>query len=164
VPHPDSTDPQHVNCRTCPHNQFQSADTGKGKACGNHRKLALIPEDAGETADAIAAADMATFKTSPTSNKNWDGYVKLVAATLAVPPLGVVTEVKITPDSKVQFKSEFKVASEIEDGSLIEALFNKEEAAMKLLTTPYRPNEEAPARGKAPAKKPAGKPKFAKKR
>jgi hypothetical protein len=45
VPHKDSANPQADSCAECPHNEWGSADTGKGKKCGNVRRLALIPAD-----------------------------------------------------------------------------------------------------------------------
>jgi hypothetical protein len=47
-PHPSmqadaNFQPQSDLCKTCEHNQWGSADKGRGKACQNRRRLTMIP-------------------------------------------------------------------------------------------------------------------------
>lgn len=88
VPSPNSPNPQAKDCQSCPMNQFGS--DGKGKACKNGRKLAVLPPDADET------TDIWTLGVSPTALKNFDGFVAGVARTFAVPPVGVVATVGLS--------------------------------------------------------------------
>ena len=154
-PHEKSESPQHESCKGCPFNEWGSADQGRGKACKNIRRLAVIPEDGLED---IESAELAMIKVPVTSVKGWAGYVRQIADTLGRPPLGVVTEVSLVPDSKTQFKMNFKLVEKIDDGEVIQALLAKRKQAETDLRTPYAPTpeEEAPparGRGKAGALK-----------
>lgn len=74
VPSKRVAKPQAATCAECPMNQFGSAPTGRGKACKNQRKLAIVPADAGpDTEPMILLA-------SPTSLKNFDNYVNGLGA------------------------------------------------------------------------------------
>lgn len=141
-PHDKSTEPQADKCKGCPMNDFGSADTGRGKACKNTRRLALIPED--DLGD-IESAEVAFIKVPPTSIKNWASFVKKAADTLDLPPIGLIAEISLTPDPKHQFHMNFKVVSEIDDGEVMSALLEKQKEVMTPLMAPYEPREEEPA-------------------
>lgn len=140
APHEESEDPQHDACKSCPMNQFGSADTGRGKACKNTRRLALLPEDALE--EGIEDAEVAFIKVPVTSIKNWAGYVRQLKDTLRKPPLGVVTELSLSPDPKTQFKMNFKLIGTIDDGEAIGELIEKRKTVDGALTAPYQKIEE----------------------
>lgn len=91
VPSANSPVKQAESCGECPMNQFGSK--GKGKACGNTRVLAVLPEDAD------ADTPIWIIKVSPTGLKAFDGYVQSVARTFQAPPVAVVTEISFD-DSK----------------------------------------------------------------
>lgn len=162
-PHEKAESPQHETCKGCPFNEFGTADTGKGKACKNIRRLALIPEDGMED---IEAAELAMIKVPVTSVKGWAGYVRQLADSMGRPPLGVITELSLVPDPKSQFKMQFKCVEKIEDGDVIQALIAKREQANTDLRIPYAPapeEEVPPARGRGGLKgqKPKPQPKPA---
>lgn len=152
-PHPKSVKPQCESCDKCPLNQFGSAERGKGKACKNVRRLALISEtDLGD----VTGAEVALLKVPVMSVKGWSGYVKQVADVLKRPPFAVVTTVSVVPDPKSQFRVQFELKAPIQDGQTIGAIIAKRESAHQELVVPYTPSPEA----EAPATKPAGKRKF----
>lgn len=128
-------------------NQFGSADTGRGKAAKNSRRLALLPEDALED---IANAEIAMLKVPVTSVKGWAGYVRQLKDTLKKPPLAVITEISLVPDAQTQFKMQFKLIGTIDDGETIGELLAKAKEADHSLMQGYdmseRP-EPKPARG-----------------
>ena len=137
-------------CKDSDINQWGSAEKGKGKACKNQRRLALLPEDEAGDAETIEEATPAFLRIPVTSVKGWAGYVRQLEKTLQRPPLGVITEISVVPDAKTQFKLQFKLVEAIEDGDVIEALFAKADATE--LDFPYAPREEEeekPQRGKA---------------
>jgi hypothetical protein len=74
---PDSSveHPQHPTCKGCPQNEFETAATGKGKACRDLRRLFLLMSvDAGS--EAIMPMQL---NITPTSLKAFDDYLsKLV--------------------------------------------------------------------------------------
>lgn len=129
-------------CKDSDINQWGSADKGKGKACKNQRRLALLTEDQIEDAETIADATPAFLKVPVTSVKGWAGYVRQLANTLQRPPLAVVTEISVVPDPKSQFKVQFKLVETIEDGDIIEALLAKQEVVSKEIDFPYAPASE----------------------
>lgn len=161
-PHEKVDEPFSEKCKGCPNNEWGSADTGRGKACKNVRRLAVIPADALDGgAEGVEEAAIAYLKVPVTSVKAWAGYVNQLAAANK-PPLAFVTEISVTPDAGSQFKVNFKAKESIEDGELIGALLAKADVVEQTIAFPYQPVEEAPAkpargaRGKAaPAKAPA---------
>lgn len=158
-PHEKVDEPFSEKCKGCPNNEWGSADTGRGKACKNVRRLAVIPADALDGgAEGVEEAAIAYLKVPVTSVKAWAGYVNQLAAANK-PPLAFVTEISVTPDAGSQFKVNFKAKESIEDGELIGALLAKAGVVEQTIAFPYQPVEEAPAksaRGKAvPVKTPS---------
>lgn len=88
-PSPNSPKPQAESCAECPHNKFGSADNGKGKACKNTRRLALLPYDPKVR---LKDAEPAILKLSPTSLAGWAGYVNKLAKAINRTPSAVVTQ------------------------------------------------------------------------
>lgn len=140
VPHESSGLKQSEDCASCPQNQFGSADRGKGKACANAQRIALITEGDLEN---IETAELAMANLPWFSSLEYAGYVKQLNDLYHRPPLAFVTEIKCEPDAKSQFRVKFRMLSKIEDGGAIEALIARYEEARSLLTTPYPENSPA---------------------
>lgn len=162
APHPDSPSPQHETCRGCPMNEFGTADRGKGKACKNIRRLAILPAEP-LTDDAIQKGEIFFLKTPVTSVKGWAAYVRNLDALRHRPPLGVISEISAIPDAKTQFKLIFSHVKDI-PGTVMGAIFKRHDEVKESIAFPYSPQSEAPAparklaaRGAAPVKKPAGR-------
>jgi hypothetical protein len=157
TPHPDSVDKQHDSCEGCPMNEFGSADngTGKGKACKNIRRLALISAKP-LTEDSVSKGEVAYLKTPVTSVKNWAAYVRTLDALEHIPPLAVVTQIGSVPDAKSQFKLTFNKVENI-DEDLTDALLARHDIVASEIDFPYPPPVEQKA---ASSKKPAGKRKY----
>lgn len=68
VPEEEAPEPQHENCKKCPHNQWGSA--GRGKACKNTRELAIVLAD--ELEDPDYEPELFHFSVSPASIKHFD--------------------------------------------------------------------------------------------
>lgn len=150
-PHEKAPQPQSPTCSTCEHNVFGTSDRGKGKACGNVRRLALIPASDLEQAQDIEEAKLAYLKVPVTSVKAWAGYVQQLSNTLKRPPFAVVTEISVQPDNKTQLKVQFRMVESITEAKLFKALLAKHEEAEKAIIFPYPEFEEStsrkPARG-----------------
>lgn len=160
APHPsmqvsDYFVPQSGECATCPKNQWGSADTGRGKACGNRRRLALIP--AGyytrrkgsrdfdlrlfdETAH-FAESDIVFLKLPVTSGKSWARYVQQVAANLQRPPYAVITRIYVEPDARTQFHVGFEIIDVLPD-EFAEAVMMRHREARDSIIRPYSPPED----------------------
>lgn len=147
APHAEATNPQHEgDCASCPLNQWGSADVGKGKACKNTRRLAIITEDALEDAESIEQAEVRTLSVPVTSVKHWKGYVRNKLPEIKRPSYGVVTVITVTPDPKTQFKVTFTLGGLIDfNGDTYAAMKAKVAAARKDIVAPYpQKTEEEP--------------------
>lgn len=149
-------------CKSCPMNEWGSADKGKGKACRNTRRLAMIPAgtfrngkfEPFEEVEHFEQTAFGFMKLPVTSVKGYASFVKQVASSLKRPPHGVVTRVKVVPDAKTQFKVTFEPIMNVPN-EVLGAVFKRREEAMATIDFPYQPPEEKPAakgRGAKPQK------------
>jgi hypothetical protein len=152
-PHPDSVEPQHSSCKGCPQNEFGTAERGRGKACKNSRRLALLPASP-LAADALGTAEVAFMKLPVTSVKNWGQYVNTLATMEKRPPFAVVTTIGSVPDTKTQFKITFDKKALINDGEILDVLVKRQEGQMKTPTPPY---QASTSKAEKPAAKGKGK-------
>lgn len=120
--------PQHVvagqiaGCSGCPMNEWGSADQGRGKACQNRRRLSVIPAGYYQPKRGsrdfdlhlfdqrahFETAEVAFFKLSVTSVKNWANYVHQLASVHRRPPHGVVTRLAVVPHQQFQHEVIFE--------------------------------------------------------
>lgn len=151
--HPELFVPQSDDCASCPLNKWGSAEKGRGKACQNRRRLALIPagyfhepQRRGGVSELevytdeahYVNADLVTLKLPVTSVKNWAKYVKKITDTARRPPYGVVTRIAIVPDKKDQYHLEFEMIELLPD-ELIDVMTARHEGAASQLIVPYKP-------------------------
>lgn len=168
APHDEAKDKQCENCADCDLNKFGSGG-GRGKACKNTRRLAIITEDSlgGDDTPTIALLSV-----PPTSIKNWSGYVQQVAGTLRKPPFAVVTRIKNTPTATSSVSLTFEVVRQLDQSELEAVLARRGEAGVAAeVTFPDFSSDDAPKskavkqQAKRPigkvAGKPGQKPKFA---
>jgi hypothetical protein len=161
APHSEAAFPQNDNCASCQWNQFESAERGRGKACGNKVRLALIPESEIED-DNLTNPEIAYFRIAVTSVKNWMKYIKELDKAVSRPHWAVITELAVEPDGDTQFKITFSLAKPdglIEDSNLFEPLETLWESAMEGIDFPYpkyekieQPKRKAASAGKFAAK------------
>lgn len=177
---------QQINdaCTGCERNKFGSADVGRGKACRNIRRLAIIPAgkldgngkftpDKGSRAYSDSA--MGFLKLNVMSVKGYSAYIKQVNGALKRPGYGVFTKIKIVPDTKSQFRITFEPLGLVPP-DLMPAIKSRVDEARASIMQPYNLEfEEAPpkptsrgrqatnqrnVKGKPAAKAPAGRRKF----
>lgn len=163
APNPENVpDPQNPTCDGCPHLEWGSAEKGRGKACSEVARLALISEADFED---IENASIAYAKVSVTSMKYWAGYVKELDNAFHHPSLAFITELRTVPQAaQPGWHLEFKMLEHIEGAAEFEALFKKYDKIHPDVTFPYPKFEaapEKPARRSAPARKPAAAGRFA---
>ena len=163
APHEKVAEPFSEQCSDCQYNEWGSADTGRGKACRNVRRLAVIPADTLDDAQSITDAAVAYLKVPVTSVKAWAEYVNKLSA-VNKPPLAFVTEISVIPDAGTQFKVSFNAVEAIEDGALIGALLAKADIVEQSIAFPYQPAEETtpPPAKPATRRKPEAKAAAAK--
>jgi len=141
VPHPKSPKPQAERCADCWANKWNSdPDGGKGKACKNSRRLALIPS--GVTAEDLPTAEVATLSLPVmTVSKRWSPYVHKLATLFGLPPLAMITKLGTIPDQKSQFQITFDDVGPV-DKALIPGLLAKAGTVKEILEKEYEPNAE----------------------
>jgi hypothetical protein len=144
-------------CATCEMNEWGTADKGRGKACRNTRRLAMIPAgtltadgklDLFDQIEHFESTPLAYMKLSVTSVKGYANFVKQVAQTLRRPPYGIITKVKVVPDPKNQFAILFEPMTNVPD-DLMGAIIARNQEAKSVIEFPYQldTEEAAPKRG-----------------
>lgn len=146
VPSPNSPDLQNDNCQTCWANQFGTS--GKGKACRNSVLVAMLPPDADEE------TPLMLLNVSPTGIKPFSAYLSAVLR-LQRPPYSVSTDIMCDPNVKYD-TLRFSNPQPLEPDFIAMVRSRREEARERLMTEPdvsaLKAANEAPAKGKAPAK------------
>lgn len=137
VPHDNSYKKQNETCLGCPQAEWgsdENSPSGRGKACKEVRRLAVIPA---EPLDEIAKAQVAMLRIPVTSVANWASYVHMLAATAKRPAWSVVSEVKVVPDPKKQFQVQFAPVDAINDTAILEGLQASRTRAAQAVMNPY---------------------------
>jgi hypothetical protein len=150
-------DRQHPQCSGCPHAEWGSASRGKGKACKNVMRLALIPagqykpNGKGRNAqlefepyddpEHYKKAEVAFLKVPVTSVSLYSKYVKQLNADLSRPPHGVVTMIYIEPHPKYQFQVKFELMDKV-DAELLPIIMPRHKAELASLDFPYQPPQD----------------------
>lgn len=96
-PSPFSPDKQSEHCATCANNQFGS-DGAKGKACRNHRMLALVVIQDPENIEITEDTPVWPLKLSPTAIRAFEAYISKLAKSFNCPPIGVVSQIGFDPN------------------------------------------------------------------
>lgn len=151
---------QHNACKGCEQNEWGTADTGKGKACRNTRRLAVLP--CGEfhptshaftplDGEQLEAASFGFMKLPVTSVAGYAAYVKSIANGLKKPLETIFTRIVVEADPKTQFRVKFNAIKEVPN-ELIPILLKRADEAAELVNFPYPPpgsyEEAAPAKSK----------------
>jgi hypothetical protein len=139
-------------CQGCEMNEWGSADTGRGKACRNTRRLAMVAAGTFEAGrfkafndeEQLEKAGIAYMKLPVTSVKGYAAFVKQIANALNRPPHAIYTKVSVRPDPQTQFKVVFEPLSTIPN-ELLGMVMKRHEEAKASIEFPYTPFEEAPA-------------------
>lgn len=148
-------EPQSDVCRTCSKNEWGTADTGRGKACQNRRRLILLPAgyatpkkgsrdfDVELFTDPAhyQTADEAQLKLPVTSSKEYSKYVSQLGAQYQRPPHGVLTRIYLEPDAKTQFKVCFEMIEEVPD-DLAQVIMDRNAACREREFRGYQPPEQ----------------------
>jgi hypothetical protein len=139
--------PPHPTCAGCPNDEWGSG-RGRGKACGERRRLLVMP--AGALEQGVEGAEVAMLKVPVTSIRNWSGYVNKLRSGLQRPAWAVVTNISVKPDPKTQFKVLFNLSKAIEDNDVLMALRDFHNTADTYVLQPFdmTPPEEQPENGK----------------
>lgn len=171
---PDRQGAEDGHCQGCEHNEFGTADNGKGKACGNYRLLAcyLAADVNLENFDPKdSKAELYVIKVSPTSLKNWANYTQQVANECERSPEGVITRISVEPDKKTRHRINYQEVGIVDfDQTLWDFIEGSGKRAYDQMCTAYQlPTEDEdgdakPKKGNSLLKVPAAKKPAAKKK
>lgn len=155
---PNYFQPQSDICKTCPHNQWGSADKGRGKACQNRRRLTMIPAgvflpkrgsrdfdlEIFDDPKHYETADTAFMKLPVTSVTAWGKYVHQVGEATNRSPDGVITRIFTEPDPKYQYTINFEMLEKVPD-ELVQAVIRRADMAQSAQIEGYMPPKDEPA-------------------
>ena len=144
-PRPASTDPQHETCAGCPQNAYGTDKRGKGKACKNVMRLAIITE--GDLED-IEKAEVHLVKISVTNVKHFTAYMdKIRNPNLKLGkkpmPFQVVTTMTAKPHKENQIILGFEMVEEVPAECRGELLKKVQDQLTKTITDYSAKSEEA---------------------
>lgn len=143
TPSPNAPAAQNQTCGTCPQNEWQSAPNGKGKACRNHRLLAILPAGEDEALELAPDTPFWIVRLPPTGLKGFDGYVANLAQKRYL-PFQVVTQ--IGTDPKAQYANyAFAPRRVLEPGEMSSYMERRGEALARLEREPDVSQYVAPA-------------------
>lgn len=146
---------QSATCAECPQNEWGSAETGRGKACSNRRRLSVIPAGTyrplgrgggfelalEDDQEHFRKAEEAFLKLPVTSVKGFAGYLKSTAEQFGLPLHAVFTRVYLEPDTKSQFKVNFELIEMVPD-ELMPTIMARHATAAKGIDFPYIPRTD----------------------
>ena len=130
--------------------EWGSADTGKGKAARETRRLAMIPAgqfnrngdfEMFDEPDHYRTTTAGFMKLPVTSVKGFANFVKQVAGALKRPPFGIIARVAVVTDAKTQFKVTFEPLDKVPD-ELMGIIMERREEVMEIIDFPYQRDEE----------------------
>jgi hypothetical protein len=148
-------EPQNDKCMTCPRNEWGTADTGKGKACQNRRRLIMLPagyatpKKGSRDFDVelftepthYATAEEAQVKLPVTSSKEFAKYVSQLGSQYQRPPHGVITRLWLEPHAAHQFTVKFEMIEEISD-DLAQVIMDRNQQCRDREFRGYMPPED----------------------
>lgn len=124
-PHEKATKPGHTDCAGCTFNKFGSAPTGRGKACRNTVRLAIVPADFTEDSEPML------LNVSPTGIRPWSGYVNSLLVNEMM-PINVFTEISF--DANAAYPTLLFKATKAHE--MLETAWRIREAAQAMLDAP----------------------------
>jgi hypothetical protein len=147
---------QSGRCKGCQHNEFGTAVLGKGKACRNTRRIAMIVAGKWENGVYQPITDREYYETATpgfhrlavTSVKAFKAFVSQVANPNGIwklPPFGMVAKFTVVKDPKVQYRVLFDPLSAVPP-ELMPVLLARHKEVRSMIDFPYTPgqDEESP--------------------
>lgn len=142
APHPDAQDPQAKSCAECPRNEWGSDRRGKGKACREGVKIALLlaPGNKPLTREWAESAPVITAKFSVLNSQRVTPKIDSLYERFGAPCKAVVT-LEAHSDPNIQVANDLSFKSEIDDADVLDALGNRLAEAGDELVKPYPQGE-----------------------
>lgn len=154
APPEDVPDAQADACKGCKQNEWNSSPKGgRGKACSNGVKLAILSADTDKVdADFVESAEIAYLRLAPTSVKHFTGYKKKVVEGMNVPFFSVVTALDLDEDEDYPVVL-FQFDNDIDNKETLTALIKKREEAQADLVAGFDTSSYDPKKAGRKSKK-----------
>jgi hypothetical protein len=153
-PHEEASLPQNKTCKGCEHAEWGTADVGRGQACRQSVKLALVAlPDKGGSPEEIGNAPVNFARLPPTSLASAKVYLDWLGVQ-ELPTFAVETLLEVRPSSKSIFTVHLTPGDEV-PATWRGSIMNRVAEAMRTMAQPYPKFEEE----KKPAPK-TGKKRF----
>lgn len=125
---------QNAQCDGCEQNAWGSADIGRGKACAEQYRIAVLAVDHSRK-ETYANCEMATITVPPTSKQNFGDYVHALDEKTGRPPLAFLTEMSFDDniDHEVLL---FEVSKSYKDAKTLSQILGRADEARDMLMTP----------------------------
>lgn len=143
TPHPEASDPQNITCLGCPQNEWGTALRGKGKACRESARVALVPATA-----PLETAPMYQCSFPITSMGSVKEFMGRCAQSGKLSG-EFKTRLKVVPDPKSFFKASLTPLQTVEQPMRV--LLDRMQQARDQLMSPYpdlTPSEPEAPKGK----------------
>lgn len=156
--YPQTLDPvtgQVGPCSKCKWNEYGTASRGKGKACQNRDRLALIPagifvQQRGgfgydlrlfDDPNHFATTDLNKINLPVTSVRNYREYANRVIKDTGRPPWGVISVIELAPHPKFQVEVKFHL-NEVVPGHLFPVIRDRYLKAHEGMIEPFSPPQQ----------------------
>ena len=123
------TNPPSEGCAGCWANAFGSAEEGRGKACKNSRRIALLPAD-DLSPKALSEVEGAMLRLPVMSVANYSTFANKVTKGLGLPLFAVRVKLGVIPDGKSQYRVTFDLVDVRQDEDGLRPLFITDSAAL----------------------------------
>lgn len=141
APHADAEHKQNPTCDGCRWIQWDTGPGGRGKACKEQRRLALLPAAALSDPKAVEDATVGYLRLPVTSTKAFSEHVKHVGMK-GLPVFAVVTDVVLAPDPKTMWKFSFGFVSQITHPEVLAAVEKRHLGERQAMAFPYPKNAQ----------------------
>lgn len=136
-------------CVNCKWNAFGTDNRGRGKACKDTKRVAVLHADLLQDHKALKEQEGVRFRVSTMSLKGWAKFQKLINEHFSRPLWALVSKLQIVPDTRAQQLCLISPSEWITDPKALEILEKRcEEAQDYLRQEPQRQTEETPRGGK----------------
>lgn len=134
-PHEEAKDPQSEGCADCQWNKFGTADKGRGKACRESIRVALLPAQKN-----LAKADIWHARIPITSVPAFKDFANTIFE-MGKPLYSVVAELSVVPDVKSFFKINWNPKKAVSEEDF-DIAHQKAKTAIANIAFPYPDFEE----------------------
>ncbi len=157
APHSNAPDKQNPSCDTCWATKIGTATVGKGRACKQKVRLAILHADDATSEEAVGEALIAQINVPAMSVGNFGAYVKVLASEVnnKLPTYAVLTRITLEPHPTYQIVMKFSPVSGVVNAATMRAIQQRVRTEAKdLVLAPFQIKKDDDDAPKTKSKKP----------